>query len=113
MEIKEFQIKSIRTLNRAIPKDLNVVNMCLGAFGEFSEVSEHIKKHVFHGHELDKKKVAEEIGDTMFYITNLASELGLYMTDILDQNVDKLNTRYPKGFTTEASIKRVDTNGRA
>ena len=57
MEIKEFQLKSTRTLNQALPKDMNIVNMCLGAYGEFSEVSELIKKHVFQGHELNREKV--------------------------------------------------------
>ena len=68
MEIKEFQLKSTRTLNQALPKDMNIVNMCLGAYGEFSEVSELIKKHVFQGHELNREKVKEELGDTLKYL---------------------------------------------
>ncbi len=111
MNINEFQERSVRTLNQAIPKDMQLTNMCLGVFGEFSEVSEHIKKHVFHGHQLDKDKVSEEIGDTMFYLVNLATELDLEFSQILQKNVDKLLVRYPQGFSSEASIKRVDVNG--
>lgn len=108
MEIKEFQLKSMRTLNRAISKDMQLANLCIGAFGEFSEVSEHIKKNVFHNHELNKDKVIEELGDTMFYVVNLASELDIDFTEVLQRNVDKLAIRYSNGFSTEASIKRVD-----
>ena len=113
MEIKEFQLKSTRTLNQALPKDMNIVNMCLGAYGEFSEVSELIKKHVFQGHELNREKVIEELGDTMFYLVNLATELDIDMTEVLQNNVDKLLVRYPEGFTAKASVERVDVNARA
>lgn len=112
MEIKEFQLKSTRTLNQALPKDMNIVNMCLGAYGEFSEVSELIKKHVFQGHELNREKVIEELGDTMFYLVNLATELDIDMTEVLQNNVDKLLVRYPEGFTAKASVERVDVNAR-
>ena len=112
MEIKEFQLKSTRTLNQALPKDMNIVNMCLGTYGEFSEVSELIKKHVFQGHELNREKVKEELGDTMFYLVNLATELDIDMTEVLQNNVDKLLVRYPEGFTAKASVERVDVNAR-
>ena len=113
MEIKEFQLKSTRTLNQALPKDMNIVNMCLGAYGEFSEVSELIKKHLFHYHKLDQGHLAEEIGDVMFYLVNLATIFNFNMEDILQANVDKLKKRYPDGFTAKASVERVDVNARA
>ena len=34
------------------------------------------------------------------------------MTEVLQKNVDKLLIRYPNGFSTKASVERVDVNAR-
>ena len=48
----------------------------------------------------------------MFYLVNLATELDIDMTEVLQNNVDKLLVRYPEGFTAKASVERVDVNAR-
>ena len=82
--------------------------MVIGASCEFSEAGDSIKKYLFQGHELDKKHIEEELGDTMFYICNLATLLNISMENVLEQNVEKLNKRYKNGFSYKASIDRVD-----
>ena len=108
MEIKEFQKLSIRTLNNSLSEKEQLANMVIGASCEFSEAGDSIKKYLFQGHELDKKHIEEELGDTMFYICNLATLLNISMENVLEQNVEKLNKRYKNGFSYKASIDRVD-----
>ena len=109
MEIQEFQKLSVRTLNNSLSEKEQLANMVIGASCEFSEAGDSLKKYLFQGHELDKKHIEEELGDTMFYICNLATLLDINMEDVLEKNIEKLNKRYKNGFSYKASIDRIDT----
>ena len=109
MGIQEFQKLSIRTLNNSLSEKEQLANMVIGASCEFSEAGDSLKKYLFQGHELDKKHIEEELGDTMFYIFNLATLLDIDMEDVLEKNIEKLNKRYKNGFSYKASIDRIDT----
>jgi len=76
---------------------------CLGLSGEVGEVTDHFKKHLFHGHILDREKVLLEIGDIIWYIVELISALESDFDTVLEKNVAKLRARYPDGFTQEQS----------
>lgn len=78
----------------------------LGIAGEAGEVIEHVKKVVGHGHALDLTKVSKELGDLLYYVAEVASCLGLSLSDIASENVEKLKERYPQGFSSAASINR-------
>lgn len=107
MHIEDFQQLSKRTAPDNGQRE-NALNFIIGAFGELSETSELIKKWAFHNHPLDTEKIANELGDVMWYIVNLATEFDLDMDLVLEGNINKLFKRYPNGFNTEDSIKRVD-----
>ena len=109
MEIKEFQLLSVRTLNNKLTANEQLANMVIGASCEFAEAGDSIKKYLFQGHSLDKEHIAEELGDTMFYICNLATLLDINMEEVLEKNIEKLNKRYKNGFSYKASIDRIDT----
>lgn len=80
----------------------------LGLNGEAGEVADIVKKHVYHGHDLDKQHLIEELGDTLWYISIIAASVGVSLSDVATQNVEKLVRRYPEGFTIEQSINRED-----
>ena len=106
MEIREFQRVSTRTLNKELSKEQQVSNMIFGSNGELGEVTNILKKHLYQGHRIDKQHLAEEIGDTLFYIVNLCTIYNLDVEDILQANVDKLKKRFPNGFESNRSINR-------
>lgn len=106
MDIREFQRVSTRTLNKELSKEQQVSNMIFGANGELGEVTDILKKHLYQGHRIDKQHLAEEIGDTLFYIVNLCTVYNLDVEDILQANVDKLKKRFPNGFESDRSINR-------
>lgn len=112
MFMSDYQKMSKRTLNLNGVHSEQLTNMALGIAGESGEVIDHIKKHVFHGHDLDDAKVKEEIGDLLFYVAGIATMLGYDLDEIAYNNVKKLEKRFPKGFSTEASKARIDTRGR-
>lgn len=64
------------------------------------------KKHMFHGHEIDKEHMAKELGDIAWYLATTADALGYDLETIFQMNVDKLLARYPDGFSVERSLNR-------
>lgn len=106
MKIHEYQDLSLRTLNWELDTEQQLTNMILGIIGETGEVADILKKALYQGHELDIDHVAEEIGDVMFYIANLCTTLNLKLETIVEDNVAKLEKRYPNGFEIEKSLNR-------
>ncbi len=84
-------------------------NALFGLAGEVGECCDLWKKHVGHGHELDREKFKKEAGDVFFYLAELASCLDCTLEEIALLNLDKLLKRYPTGkFTVEDSIAKKD-----
>lgn len=106
MTLNEYQRLAMRTST----SKCDLSNAALGLCGESGEVADLIKKHVYQGHDLDKHKLAEELGDVCWYISLACEVAGLELNDVMQGNIDKLMKRYPDGFKTIDSIKRVDVN---
>lgn len=82
--------------------------MALGLAGESGECIELVKKHLYHGHSLDRDKLTSELGDVLWYVSQLAEVIGVPFEAVMQANVNKLKRRYPDGFTEKASIERKD-----
>jgi NTP pyrophosphatase (non-canonical NTP hydrolase) len=106
----DYQRLAYRTVNEkaAKDKDYAVLNGALGLCGEAGEVADVIKKHMFQGHELDTEKIADELGDVLWYIALIAGGIGATLDEILDYNIRKLKKRYPAGFEETKSIHREE-----
>jgi NTP pyrophosphatase (non-canonical NTP hydrolase) len=87
---------------------INRMTIALGLAGEAGEVVDLIKKVEGHGHPLDRNKLQGELGDLLWYTARLAELYGIKLEDCAAGNIAKLQKRYPNGFSTEASIARVD-----
>ena len=68
----------------------------LGLIGEAGEATEKIKKFIRDGN-LDKRLVALELGDVLWYLTALANEVGYSLQDIAQMNYVKLSRRLEEG----------------
>lgn len=65
----------------------------------------------YHDAGLDMRfpeRFARELRNVFDQLEQLGLEHGLSLAEILQANVDKLRLRYPEGFSTAASIARVD-----
>lgn len=84
-------------------------NGVLGMAGEGGECADIWKKHLHQGHTLDADKLADECGDVLWYVAELAAGLGLTLEEIAARNIAKLEKRYPEGhFEAERSINREE-----
>ena len=72
----------------------------IGLSSETGEFNEIIKKMFFQGKPLNAENVfhmKRELGDIMWYWVNACTALGLDPNDVIDENVRKLEARYPGG----------------
>lgn len=106
-DFNNYQALAQRTANRIKKKD-KVINGLMGLNGEAGEAIDIMKKHLFQGHDLDKEKIMDELGDVLWYIAETCSGLGVTMEDLAKQNIEKLVKRYPDGFDSDKSIYREE-----
>ncbi|MFJ7951553.1 hypothetical protein ACIQZG_08500 [Lysinibacillus sp. NPDC096418] len=72
------------------------------------EISEQIKKFVFHRHELNSNKIKLALKMLIKNLIALAEFYDSSLEQICEMNINKLKIRYPEKFNTEDSKKRVD-----
>lgn len=104
-----YREEVLRTANAGNTSWLGKLGMGgMGLAGEAGEVCDLLKKTIFHGKDLDEKKLVKELGDVRWYMEYLMIATGITMEEVERENIKKLRERYPNGFTTEASINRKD-----
>lgn len=111
MTINEYEKLAQRTSKYAAglktEVDPKLVNGLTGLCGEAGECIDLLKKHLFQGHELNRTKLIDELGDVQWYIAETAAALGVSLEEIMEHNIEKLRRRYPEGFDSERSVHRV------
>lgn len=108
MDLSEYQRESRRTAE--YPRDAWLAYPALGLAGEAGEVAEHAKKAIRDdaGKVSDERRAAmsKELGDVLWYVAQLASELGLELDDIAAQNLEKLFSRQARGVLSGSGDDR-------
>ena len=77
-----------------------LLTACLGLAAEGGEFIEVPKKMFFQGKPLTEAEVfhlKRELGDVIWYWVNACRALNLDPNDVIDENVRKLESRYPGG----------------
>jgi NTP pyrophosphatase (non-canonical NTP hydrolase) len=100
MNFNDYQQKSRRTALYPNQGD-NYVYPTLGLAGEAGEVAEKIKKIIRDkaGKVSDDDRVAitKELGDVLWYVSQLSTELKIKLEDVALKNIEKLESRLKKG----------------
>ena len=98
MNFNDYQEKAITTA--VYPKEHALAYLALGLSGEAAEVANKVKKIIrgdFDEHpellEEAFNNIAMELGDTLWYLAVLASELDANLATIASANLDKLQAR--------------------
>ncbi len=78
----------------------------VGLSDELGEIAGPLKKYLWHGHTLNLSHLYDEIGDLMWYLATLCNAQGISLEEAIALNVEKLQKRYPDGFSSERSINR-------
>lgn len=96
MTFREYQLKMKETA--VYPeKGSNFIYPALGMMGEAGEVAEKIKK-IWRDNDKKispeaKEEIKKEIGDVLWYLSQLSEELGLDFEEVAEANVAKIYSR--------------------
>ncbi|PJE50489.1 MAG: hypothetical protein COV29_03720 [Candidatus Yanofskybacteria bacterium CG10_big_fil_rev_8_21_14_0_10_36_16] len=100
MDFNEYQKNTNKTAIYPA-KGNNFVYPTLGLTGEAGEVAEKIKKIYRDSNgkitPKHRKELSKELGDVLWYISQLATELNLKLEDIAKGNIKKLMSRKKRG----------------
>ncbi len=93
MHLSKYQVEARKTA--VYPDKYKVVYPALGLAGETGETVEKIKKAIRKGSlaQLDTDGVIKEMGDVLWYLANLASDLGINLDTVAMINLEKLADR--------------------
>lgn len=104
----DYQKSAMRTADPKLNAKERLLEGLIGLNSEAGEALDIYKKHVFQKHDLDKEKIALELGDALWYLTEAAVALGYSLEDVMEMNIKKLRKRYPYGFDPEKSRNRKE-----
>lgn len=99
MEFSEYQVRSSRTSAKSGNDRIDSLVSAVGLVGEAGEVAELVKKQIGHGKPISPTRIAEELGDVLWYAADIATRNNLCLSQVAANNVAKLTDRYPDGFT--------------
>ena len=101
MTFEEYQKKALSTVLSTGDEFKDLLHWVLGITGEAGEVAEKVKKIIRDKNSVvtedDKKELAKELGDVLWYIAVFANDLGVSMDEIAQTNLDKLASRKERG----------------
>jgi len=100
MNLNEYQKKAKRTAGRVNIKS-DWVYPVLGLVGEAGEVADKVKK-IFRDKNgkissEDKDALISELGDVLWYLSEIASQLDVKLEDVAKANIEKLASRKKRG----------------
>lgn len=106
MDFYEYQDETERTAPQLGSELEDQLHMVVGISTEAGELLDAYKKHWAYGKELDRVNVKEELGDLLWYMSNLMRMLDIDFERTLETNVAKLKARYKEKFSTDEALNR-------
>jgi NTP pyrophosphatase (non-canonical NTP hydrolase) len=98
--LNDYQRQSRRTWN-LIPCEGNITYPTLGLVNEAGEVAGKVKK-IFRDKggvisDEDREALKHELGDVLWYLAQIATEIGVSLDDVASSNLTKLFDRLERG----------------
>jgi len=100
MDLAGYQVAAART-GGAISVDHPIVYPTLGLTSEAGEVAGKVKK-IFRDRngevtDADRDALTLELGDVLWYLAELCTQLGISLDDVAATNIEKLRDRTERG----------------
>lgn len=113
MEFNEYQQKSRKTAVYPDAGD-NFVYPALGLLGESGEIADKLKKLMrdkgvstpSQMTDEQREELKKELGDVLWYIAQLSTELGLELEEVAGKNIHKLYSRMDRGVLSGSGDNR-------
>ncbi len=99
VELSEYQRRSRSTAH--YPRTDALAYPALGLAGEAGEFADHAKKVIRDDDGVvsaeRREAMSKELGDVLWYVAQLATELDLELEQIAQENIEKLESRMRRG----------------
>lgn len=107
MQFNEYQVLARRTQNHELTTEQRLNHALRGLASEAGEIN-GIYQKALQGHAVDEYEVADEMGDVLWFLSELADCLCVHLGSVAEHNVSKLLQRYPDGFDADRSVNREE-----
>ena len=104
MDFNEFQREATKTVS--YPKSQAVFYPILGLVGEAGEVANKLKKVLREDERATYDSLPDELGDVLWYIAAICTDLGVDLGEVADKNIQKLRDRQARGVIKGSGDKR-------
>lgn len=96
MQLNEYQSRARSTRQKPAMENADLMVPLLGLAGEVGELLNEYKKYLRDGdaHQRFDDRVAEELGDLLWYLADTASKFGLELEAIAARNLEKTAARW-------------------
>lgn len=109
MDLNSYQTQA-RTTARYPDVGSNPIYPTLGLSGEAGEVADKVKKVMRDRNGVFDAEVCEsiklELGDVLWYVAQLSSELGFSLSEVAEANIEKLSSRAARGKISGSGDRR-------
>ena len=95
MTLDEYQKAATRTLNPRLNDQEKLLDAAAGIAEEAGEVLAHVRKHLYQGRELNRERLAEELGDVLWCVATVATMCNMELSTVARRNQEKLAARHP------------------
>ncbi|MCL4344078.1 MAG: nucleoside triphosphate pyrophosphohydrolase family protein [Nitrososphaerota archaeon] len=95
MNFNEYQ--KLAHLTAVYPSNSAKYYLTLGLTGEAGEVANKIKKEIRDNEPVNKDEIKGELGDVLWYLSELALTYGIGLDDVARSNIEKLQDRKRRG----------------
>ena len=103
----EYQLAAARTMNPALHPEQQAYHALHGMVGEIGEIHSLYQKS-YQGHCVDMVHLKKELGDLLWFIAEYCTAYGWSLREVAQMNIDKLEARYPEGFSEDKSLHRKE-----
>lgn len=95
MNFNDYQAEAKETA--IYPEDYAVVYPTLGLASESGEIASKVKKCIRDHTQFDRQDMVRELGDVLWYVAAIASDLGITLQEVAEANINKLSSRKERG----------------
>lgn len=106
MNFKEYQENTKKTAIYPKNMDGSYYYPALGLAGEVGELLNKIKKIARDKKSPDIEDLKGELGDVLWYLSQLSNEFGIDLEEVADSNIKKLTSRKDRGVISGSGDNR-------
>lgn len=113
-QLEKFEAHVARFAQSDLSKDALIANFAMGLSGESGEVTDLLKKHLFHGKPCDRAALISELGDVLWYWVALCQQFQISPSEVMQCNIEKLERRHEgQSFNPAISNRNKEQEARS